>query len=168
LIFCKIQSYLCFVAAILPPSFVILACVDRLMLSSLNVNVRLWSQPRVAYRSIAVISIFWIIFSTHGFYGAVIYNESTYSYCYFRQGAYTLFLTLYLIIINYLLPPILMTILGLFTIVNVQRTQRRVRPTRGIGCMQRKDRYLLRMLLFQVLIIAIFTIPLGVFQVFIL
>jgi hypothetical protein len=135
------------------------------MLSSPNVNVRSWSKPRIAYRSIAVVSIFWILFSIHGLFGSIIYYDPGYSYCYIQQGSYTLFVTLYSIIINYLLPPILMSIIGLLTIVNVRRTQRRVHPTRRIGCMQRKDRYLFRMLLFQVLINVIFTIPPGLFQV---
>jgi hypothetical protein len=111
------------------------------------------------------LSIFWILFSIHGLIGAVIYDRSGYSYCFIQQGTYTVFVALYSIIINYLLPPILMIILGLLTILNVRRTQRRIPPTTNSGYRQRKDRYLLRMLLFQVLINVIFTLPPGAFQV---
>jgi hypothetical protein len=135
------------------------------MLSSLNANVRSWSQPCFAYRSIAVVSIFWILFSIHGLFGSIIYYEPGYSYCYIQQGSYKLFVTLYSIIINYLLPPIMMVILGLLTIVNVQQTQRQIHPTGRTVLMQRKDRYLSLMLLFQVLINVSFTIPPGIFQV---
>jgi hypothetical protein len=165
LIFCKIKFYLSYIMAILPPSFIVLACLDRLMLSSRSVRVRSWSQPRFAYRSIAAVSIFWILFSIHALIGSTINSLPGYSYCYLKQGSYTVFVALYSVIINYLLPPILMTVIGLLTIMNVRRTQRRIHPRIGHGYMQRKDRHLLRMLLFQVLVDVVFNIPAGVYQV---
>lgn len=162
---CKIKFYLSAITAQLPPTFVVLACIDRLMLSSLNVNIRLWSQPRFAYRWIAVVSIFWTIFSVHALFGSNIYHRMSGSFCTVQPGSYTLFLAIYSIICLYLLPPILMGILGVLTILNVRRVQRRIFPRTNRGRMQRKDRHLLRMLLFQVLVNIIFTVPRGVFQV---
>ncbi|CAF1489618.1 unnamed protein product [Adineta steineri] len=166
MIFCKFKFYLTFLTAILPLSFIILACFDRLMLSSLSVRTRSWSQPRFAWRAIVCTSIFWIIFSIHAIIGTTIYTESGYSFCYIEQGTYTIFLTLYITIINYLLPPIIMTILGMLTIFNVRRTQRRVHSiTTNHGYTHRKDLHLLHMLLFQVLGNVIFTIPTSVYEV---
>ena len=165
LVFCKIKLYLSYVTAILPPSLVVLACIDRFMSSSLNVNNRLWSTPRFAYRLIAVVSIFWILFSIHAFFGSKIYYAFGYSFCSIEEGSYSLFVILYSIIINYLLPPILMVIFGLLTIINVRQTQKRVLGRIANGPMQRKDQYLLYMLLFQVLASVIFTIPMAVYQV---
>ena len=162
---CKIKLYFSYVGCILPPSLVILACIDRLMLSSLKAKFRPWSQPRVAYRLIAVVSIFWVLFSSHAFFGSTIYFGLAGSYCYVQKGSYSLFITVYSICLNYLLPIILTIILGLLTIINVRQTQRRVRPTINGRYIQRKDRYLLRMLLFQVLVNTVFTLPLGAFQV---
>jgi hypothetical protein len=122
------------------------------MLSSLNARARAWSQSRFAYRLVAGVSTFWILFSIHALFGSTIYSAPGYSYCYIQQGSYTLFVTLYAIIVNYLLPPILMIILGLLTIFNVRRVQRQIHPPTGHTYMNRKDRYLLRMLLFQVLV----------------
>ena len=57
------------------------------------------------------------------------------------------------------------SILGLVKVSNVRQMQRRVRSkTRG-GYMQRKDRYLLRMLLFQVVFNIVVTIPLAIYPV---
>lgn len=165
LVFCKFKFYVAYVGAILPPSFVVLACLDRWMLSSTSTKVRGWSRPRYAYRLIAGVSIFWIVFSIHSFIGSVIYYAPGYSYCYIQQGPYTFFIALYSIIMNYLLPPILMIVFGILTIVNVRNTQRQTRPTIESGYMHRKDRYLLRMLLFQVLMNITFTIPPGIYQV---
>ncbi|CAF4444215.1 unnamed protein product, partial [Adineta steineri] len=131
--------------AILPLNFIILACFDRLMLSSLSVRTRSWSQPRYAWRAIVYTSIFWTVFSIHAIIGTTIYTESGYSYCYIEQGTYTICITLYATIINYLLPPILMTILGMFIIFNVRRTQRRVHSTTTTnhGYTHRKNLHLL-------------------------
>jgi hypothetical protein len=114
---------------------------------------------------IAGVSTFWMLFSIHAMFGSTIYSGPGYSYCYIEPGFYTLFVTLYAVINNYLLPPTLMVILGLLTIMNVRKIQRQVRPMTSQRHMQRKDRHLLRMLLFQVLANVIFTIPPGVFQV---
>lgn len=162
---CKIKLYFSYVGCIVPPSLVILACIDRLMLSSLRAKFRSWSRPRIAYRLIAAVSIFWVLFSSHAFFGSTIYSGLAGPYCYIQKGSYSLFITVYAICLNYLLPTILMVVLGLLTMINVRRTQGRVRPTINGGYMQRKDRYLLRMLLFQVLVNTIFILPLAAFQV---
>ena len=165
LVFCKIKTYFIYIGTILPPCFVVLACIDRLMLSSPKMNYRWWSQPRFAYRLVAVVSTFWMLFSIHAFFGSIIYSTAGYSFCYTQEGSYRLFVTFYAVVLNYLLPPILMTILGLLTIINVRQVQRRIRPEMNGGYVQRKDRYLLRMLLFQVLVNVMFNIPLAVYQV---
>lgn len=162
---CKIKNYSFYLAIVLPSSFILLACFDRLMLSSSNANTRSWSQRRIAYRLVAVVSIFWAFFSIHAFFGSYLETSFSFSYCTVESGSYTLFVTLYLIIMVYVATPILMAILGMMTIINVQRAKNRVRPAGEAEYMQRKDRNLLRMLLFQVLFNVIFILPLGVFQV---
>lgn len=135
------------------------------MSSSLNVNHRLWSTPRFAYRFISLVSIFWIVFSIHALFGSKIFSTGNSSFCSIEEGTYSLFVVLYSIIINYLLSPILMIIFGLLTIINVRQTQQRVRGRVLNGALQRKDHYLLHMLLFQVLTSVIFTIPMAAYQV---
>lgn len=135
------------------------------MLSSPNTNVRSWSHPRLAYRLIAGVSTFWILFSIHALVGSTVYIARGQPYCIAGQGSYSFFLALYSIICIFLLPSILMLIFGLLTIINVQQAQRRIQPTGGRGYVQRKDRHLLRMLIFQVLVTVLFTVPYGAFQV---
>lgn len=165
LVFCKIKTYFTYVTSVLTPTLIVLACIDRLMLSSPKMNFRFWSQPRFAYRLAAAASIFWIAYSSHAFYGSVIVSRAGYSFCYTEEGSYRVFVTFHSVIMIYLLPPILMTILGALTIANVREAQRRVRPGINGEYGQRKDRHLLRMLLFQVLVNVIFTIPIAVYQV---
>ena len=165
LVLCKIKLYFSHVGSNLAPSFVILACIDRLILSSPNKNFRSWSQSAFAYRLVAVTSIFWMLVSIHTLFGAILQSTAGYSICYVHEGSYALFVTVYVIGVNYLLPPVLMTILGLLTIINVRKSQRRVHPNINRGYAHRKDRHLLRMLLFQVLFNVICTIPGVIYQV---
>ncbi|CAF1317992.1 unnamed protein product [Adineta steineri] len=143
----------------------VLACIDRFLLSSRDARARSWSQPRFAYRSIACVSLFWILFSIHSLFGSTISSRLGYTQCYIQPGSYTLFVALYSIIINYLLPPTLMAIFGLLTIANIRKTQTRIHPMTRAGYLHRKDRHLLRMLLFQVLVNIICAIPGGAYQV---
>ena len=164
-VFCKIRYYIACVTTILPPTFVVLASVDRFMLSSRSVTVRAWSHPCIAYRLIAGVTIFWILFSVHTLVGTTILPSALGAICYVQPGPYTLFVAIYLIIFNYFLPPILMVIFGLLTVANIRKTRRQVHPQARVGNAQRKDRYLLHMLFFQMLVNIIFTIPAGVYQV---
>ena len=165
LIFCKIKLYLSYIGCIAAPNLVVLACIDRWMLSSDKVNVRLWSQSRFAYRLVAIVWSFWTLFSVHAFFGSAIYPGLGYTYCSVKEGPYTLFVAVYTIIFNFWLPPILMAILGLMMIINIRRSQRRVHPGIKRGYTHRKDRHLLRMLLFQVLINVVLSIPIAIYQV---
>lgn len=163
--FCKIKFYLFTVTSIIPPSLIVLACIDRFLLSSPKTNVRAWSQPRMAYRLIAGVSIFWMLLSIHTLVGSNTYIKFGQPFCLPGEGSYSLFVALYWIICIYLLPSILMIIFGLLTIINVRQAQRRIQPTGEGAYVRRKDRHLLRMLSFQVLVTIIFTIPRAVFQV---
>ena len=69
---CKIKFYVASIAAILPPTFIVLACIDRLILSSMSARARAWSQPHVAYRLVAGVSIFWTIVCIHAMIGSKI------------------------------------------------------------------------------------------------
>lgn len=98
------------------------------MLSSRNVTVRTWSRPRIAYRLIAGVTLFWILFSVHTLIGTTILPSALGAICYVQPGTYTLFVAIYLITFNYSLPTILMVIFGLLTIANIRKTQRQIHP----------------------------------------
>lgn len=106
-----------------------------------------------------------MVVSIHAFFGSTIYSALYHSYCYIQEGSYGVFTIVYSISFMYLLPTTLMIILGLRTVINVRQAQRRVRSTLGERYMQRNDRYLLRVLLFLVLVNVVFTIPLAIDQI---
>lgn len=131
----------------------------------MSVRARLWSRPIMAYRLVAGVTIFWLIFTIHTLIGVNIQTSYGYSYCYYDAGSYAIFSAMYAIVFNYLLPPTLMIIFGFLTIINVRRVQKQVHQNRATAQIHQKDRHLLRMLLFQVLVNVVFTISPGAYQV---
>lgn len=64
-ILCKIYMYCTFLFSTLSPTVLILASIDRLLISSQNVNTRLYSSRRLAYFSISLSTSFWALFQLH-------------------------------------------------------------------------------------------------------
>ncbi|CAF1170592.1 unnamed protein product [Adineta ricciae] len=65
IILCKLYFYTAFLFAIHPPTILILACIDRLLISSRNVETRMYSSKRLAYFSVTLGTIFWVVFNVH-------------------------------------------------------------------------------------------------------
>ena len=57
--------YVSFLFSTLLPTILILASIDRLLISSQNVDTRLYSSKRLAYFSISISTFFWIVFNFH-------------------------------------------------------------------------------------------------------
>ncbi|CAF4890213.1 unnamed protein product [Rotaria sp. Silwood1] len=62
-ILCKLLHYTAVLFSTLLPTILILASIDRLLISSQNVDTRLYSSKRLAYFSISLSTFFWIIFN---------------------------------------------------------------------------------------------------------
>jgi hypothetical protein len=62
---CKLFFYTSFVISTLLPTVLVLASIDRLLISSQNVDTRLYSSKRLAYFSISISTIFWISLNIH-------------------------------------------------------------------------------------------------------
>ncbi|UJR12310.1 hypothetical protein I4U23_016487 [Adineta vaga] len=64
-VLCKIFNYAAYLFSTLLPTILALASIDRLLISSQNVDTRLYSSKRLAYFSISISTLFWIIFNFH-------------------------------------------------------------------------------------------------------
>jgi hypothetical protein len=64
-VLCKLYFYAALLFATLTPTILILASIDRLLISSQNVDTRLYSSKRLAYFSISLGTCFWFIFNIH-------------------------------------------------------------------------------------------------------
>ena len=64
-ILCKLYFYCAYIFLTLSPTILILASVDRLLISSQNVDTRLYSSKRLTCLSLSISIVFWFIFYLH-------------------------------------------------------------------------------------------------------
>ena len=155
-----------------------LASIDRTLVTSTKAGTRKLSTRRLVFISMISLGLFWMVFHIH----ALIFMEiqqfgPNYFVCYYQPGAYTIFITYYLLLINGMLPPLLMALFGCWTVKNV----RRVGPYGGVVLdhpnnttivigrqygLQSKDRQLIRMLLVDIVIYFICKTPLAILYIY--
>lgn len=164
---CKLFYYTALVFSTLFPTVLFLASLDRLLISSHNVDTRLYSSKRLAYVLITISTLFWSLFFIHALVKVDIQElYPSYFVCYYDQSvAYTQFALYSGLIINLLLI-IPMIFLLIVTFRNVHRIRAIPRQQRQqIRSMTKKDLQLLRCLFVQDVIYVIFSIPINIFYV---
>jgi hypothetical protein len=150
-ILCKLLHYTAFFSSTLLPTVLILASIDRLLLSSQNLDTRLYSSKRLAYFSISISTVFWVIFNLHILIKVNIqqFSPSVFVCFYDVSSAYADFVTYSLVIFNCLFC-LLMIIMSILSFKNVHRIRAIPRQQRQqIRSMTKKDFQLLRCLFVQ-------------------
>ncbi|CAF1565200.1 unnamed protein product [Adineta steineri] len=165
---CKLYFYASFLFATLSPTVLILASIDRLLISSQNVDTRLYSSKRLAYFSISISTVFWIVFNSHALIKVNLQEFAPFYFvCYYDLSSIYLGFVSYSIAgINVILD-ILMIVLCVFAFKNVRRIRSIPREKRNqIRSMTKKDFQLLRCLFVQDVVFLIFGTLISTFYVF--
>jgi hypothetical protein len=150
---CKIRFYLRYSTITLSTWFILLACIDRYISSSSNINIRLWSSVPLAKRIVCVTGIIcFIIPYTQVFY---CYTVTSTHVCTYENSICKLLNDVILLICNSGLPPLLMVLISVLTIRNVKYSNR-------ITAGRRRDTQLIRILFIQVFILVLFSIPVAI------
>ena len=166
--FCRAVYYTTFVFASWELSYLLLASIDRIIITSPNAITRQRSTRRAAILSLTIITSFWMVGHMHIFFFVdIIQFGPYYSVCYFSTGTYTTVMTIYAIGVNGILTVLLMTIFGLWAVRNVRRLRQTNRAieqgtsgpaTSGTvvvtrpNISQSKDHQLVRMVLVDILL----------------
>jgi hypothetical protein len=166
--FCKIRYFLTYYSRTLSTWFIVLACMDR-WLSSNQARNR-FNTVSFARKIILITFIVCFLSYLHICFLFIIQTSAGSSSltCYATPGVYQVFSDLQYLIFYALGPPILMLIFGLLTLKNLRRNRRFVLPISNvqnqlkINSIKRRDNQLLAMLLLQVMIIVIFTLPFAI------
>ncbi len=177
IVFCRFRYYIALLLACLESSYIILASIDRTLITSSNARIRKFSRRRLITVSIISIAVFWMVFHIH----ALILTEilqfgPNYFVCYYQPGAYTTFMTYYALVINGVLPPVLMAIFGFWTVKNVRAVRRAKPHSRAMNAavivvgrqytLQSKDHQLIRMLLVDIVTFVICKCPSSFFAMY--
>lgn len=158
---CQLQFYIGFVVSLLSSAFLVLASIDRFMITSSNFNINQFSTRSIALKLIFIITIFSCILHTHAFFNIVDVNGTKGVSCTFRSGAYILVLSWYIFLIFGFLTPALMIIFGIRTIINVRRVM--IVPMNRLYSI---DRQLILIMLSQCFVNVIFHLPLAVYFIY--
>ena len=167
--FCRFRFYTMFLFDILSPSYLILASIDRILITSRNVRIRQRSTPRLAYVCITITTLFWLLLHSH----ILILTNFTelapgFALCYFRLGLQVTLMNYYSIIIKGIVIPLSMVVLGLWAVRNVRSATGRVLVSvlpisgtvniRNQRANHSKDRQLLRILLIDISAYVVFNL----------
>ncbi|CAF0991618.1 unnamed protein product [Adineta steineri] len=130
LFMCRFYYYTSYVLDILSPFYLILASIDRVLVTSSNARTRQRSTPRLAYICIGCGTLFWMLFHCHILFLTDIQEIAPgYFTCYFRAGSYVVFMSYYSLFVKATTVPLLMIIFGIWTAKNIRKVrQRRIAP----------------------------------------
>ena len=167
---CRFQCYIAPVLSCLESSYMILASVDRTLITSTDVNRRNFSTRRLVSIAMIIMAVFWLAAHIHALIFTHIYQLGPNNYsCYYQTGVYTIIMTYYALVVNGALPPLLMAFFALWTMKNISEVRRTRLDSRAnnmnstvIGrhfILQSKDYQLVRMLLLDILIFIICKCP---------
>ncbi|CAF0789386.1 unnamed protein product [Adineta steineri] len=120
--FCHFRYYTQFLFTILSPSYLILASIDRILITSPNALTRQRSTLRVTYISIIGVTLFWLLAHIHTLFLTYILEPvPNLIICTFQPGFYLTFIDYYTILIQDILIPLLMIILGIWAVKNLRQ-----------------------------------------------
>ncbi|CAF1195260.1 unnamed protein product [Adineta steineri] len=159
-VLCKIYLYVAFLFASVTPTILILASIDRLLISSQNVDTRLYSSKRLAYFSISISTAFWMIYHVHLLIKAnIVEIYPSVFVCYYGLSATYVNYIFYSVMVMDVSFSILMIILSILSFKNVRQIRILPRQQRGqVRTMKKKDFQLLRCLFVQGIIFTFFCI----------
>ncbi|CAF0825246.1 unnamed protein product [Adineta steineri] len=130
LFMCRIYYYTTYLFDILSAFYLILASIDRVLVTSSNVRTRQKSTRPLAYICITCGTLFWMLFHCHALFLTDIQEiASGYFTCYYRAGAYVVFTGYYSLFVKAIAVPLLMIIFAIWTAKNIRKVrQRRIAP----------------------------------------
>ncbi|UJR19777.1 hypothetical protein I4U23_022911 [Adineta vaga] len=152
--YCKIQFFIRTTLYTMVPYYLVLASIDRALITSPKESVRKRSSHRLAYYSILGVTLFFLLFYFHHLIIVNVYElYPTLLICYYPPGVYRVFISIYDLIIHGTLPSFLLIIFGVIALRNVHGG--RVRPVQASpntnNIHRPKDRQLFLFLLFEII-----------------
>ncbi|CAF1418576.1 unnamed protein product [Adineta steineri] len=155
-IYCKFRFYLSTIFSTLSPIYLVLASIDRVLITSTNALLRQRSTCSLAYWSIGITAIIGLLFYIQIFVRVNIQKIFTGVYfCYYDSDIiYGIVFVYSRLLINGLIPTFSMSVSAILTLKNIN--QLRINPTIRINNQLSKDRQLTVMLVSEIVIYVLF------------
>lgn len=161
--YCRLKTYVNNSLYTLSPYFIVLACLDRLCMSSTDVRLRRVATLRVASVLIPIMGIlvFLAYFHVPIWYMIVRNASGTVSSCSIPNAIYLKMISLFLFVFLCVLPPTLMVTTCTITLILLRHQRQRIMPVNQARLRQR-DNQLLKMLFIYVASHIVCTVPFTV------
>ena len=132
IVICRVRLYITILSNVLSPLYLVLASIDRVLITSSNALTRRRSTRRVACTCIASGTLFWASLHAPILFLANIIQIGPYVFiCYFRLSVYISFIS-YCTLFKATVAFLLMAICGLWSIKNIRNLQP-VRPAASLS-----------------------------------
>lgn len=168
--FCRIRYYIVNCSLTLSSWFTLLAGIDRYCVSSPDHQRRRLSNRKYARFLIFVTTMIFLILYSHVLGLYKIEQSPTGPNCDAQDGAYRIFYDFFYFATFSFTPPILMIIVGLATFRNIRQIRARVNPqgtaSANASLLKKRDRQLITMLLAQLIITIICTLPIAIHKLY--
>jgi hypothetical protein len=159
LVVCKLRAYILNDLGQIARTMIILACLDRFLRTNERATFQAFSTPKRAKWLILSSIVFWLVLNVYIPIMETIINEQC-----GLPGIYSVIYTFYAIILVSAIPTIILCIFGYLTYRNMRHMHLRVQPIThnridANNPIRRQDRYLLIIVISEVLLFLIATIP---------
>lgn len=173
LVICRLEYYTSLFSNVLSTYCLILASIDRVLVTSPNVSTRQRSNLFSTYIFVLFGTLFWMVFHSPSLiFTNITYINENVSICFYQIGFYLTFISYYSII-KETSSILLLLFFGLWTIRNIRRLRRVVHPTNTFQSaviqqnvpqrIQSKDRQYVSMVLLDIVIFTIFSSTAAIF-----
>jgi hypothetical protein len=163
-VLCKLRLIVLFTTRTITAWLLVLATIDRYLVSSSNANLRRMSNMKQVFRGIIIVCCGSVIFWAESIYCFDANLKGTPIKCYAKSEGCRVFNDLSQAFVTTIIPSGFMLVFGLCTVNNI-RQARRVRPTmmnstvNNVTRTRRNDNSLTQILFIQVIILTVFNLP---------
>ena len=164
-ILCKLRMFFVYTSFALIQWFMVLASIDRYLSSSRDVRYRRMSNKSLAQKAIGLTILIVGLAHFHTFIWMSVDYTTKPSNCNIIGYIYEIAFQTFFLVLICILPPMLMSLFGILTVMNVRKYRTQVIPqpnqTQDIHS-RAKNRQLIRMLLIQVFVTIFCTLPFSI------
>ncbi|CAF1253967.1 unnamed protein product [Adineta steineri] len=154
LILCRIRGYIIHTSSMCFRYTLVVICADRYAVCSRRISIRALSRPQIAYRSIAIITLFWSMMSVH----LLIWESIENGHC-GVYGIYGQIFSFYIAICTGFIPIVLMTSFSILLVKNLNSVRLQIVPTNNNNVrLNRRDVSFIKLILVEVVVYIICTI----------
>ena len=167
--FCQIRTYLVYTLFSISSWLVVGATLDRFYSTNSSALKRQrFCSISMAWKSIVLLVLVCSLIHVHMLFFYRYVSQLTplddwKVSCVASSSTYSLFFAFFILVFYSLLPPMLISIIGLFTLKNLRRSRRQITPS---VARRRRVNQLLKTLFIQILMLIIFTIPHSAYWIY--